>query len=398
MGTIWLIGSLPTYNACEGTSIRMGDFPPEWRWMRDLPEGGQAHTFVVRRSEGGDSREHVLKRLKNPKREDYFKREIQACMTLDHPNVLKVLEHGKSPKGKPFLITEYCAGGSLERLPNIARVAVGLRFFEQIVAGVAHAQSQEHPIHHLDLKPENILLKDGVPVVGDWGICFIEDGQVTVSKEGPRGSMYYCPPELRGPKIGGDHPLSAADVYSLGKILYFLFTGEVYDGHEEDYSDDASRSLTHLFPSHPQMALVDELVSRTIRRNPSERIPSAGELLNCVQRTAERIEAGGRALDLRIPQRCLYCAEGRYLPAHDVVNTGDWPVHPRFPPIEERRKPDNQPSPDRSRYAMMRNAAHALLGVNKIGIPLLLICDHCGNVQYFRLDIGQDGIGKGWRP
>ncbi len=216
----------------------MGDFPPEWEWVHELPEGGQGHTFVVRRSGGSDSARYVLKRLKNPKRADYFEREIQACRTLDHPNVLRVLEHGQTPKGKPYLVTEYCAGGSLETAARFSEPGDGLRFFQQIVAGVAHAHSHEPPIYHLDLKPENILLKGGVPVVGDWGICFIEDGQVTVSKEGPRGSMYYCPPELRGPKISGDLPLPAADVYSLGKVLYFLFTGEVYDRATESLAAD----------------------------------------------------------------------------------------------------------------------------------------------------------------
>jgi serine/threonine protein kinase len=232
--------------------------------VRDLPEGGHAHTFVVMRADGTDNREYVLKRLKNPEREGYFEREVRACMTLDHPNVLKVRDHGRTPSGKPFLITEYCAGGALERRPDVEGLCSRLRLFEQVVAGVAHAHSQPYPIYHLDLKPENVLLKGCVPVVGDWGICFIEDGQVTVSKEGPRGSMYYCPPELRGPKISGDPALAAADVYSLGKILYFLFTGEVYDGHEEEYANDPSRSLAHLSPADLQFALVDDLVSKTV--------------------------------------------------------------------------------------------------------------------------------------
>lgn len=46
----------------------------------------------------------------------------------------------------------------------------------------------------------------------------------------------------------------------------------------------------------------------------------------------------------------------------------------------------------------MRNVAGAMLGAPKAGIPLLLICDYCGNVQYFRLDIGQNGRGENWRP
>src|SRR5437016_4262240 len=116
----------------------MGDLPPEWSCVRSLSEGGQAHTFVVHRVDRSDSRLYVLKRLKNLERTDYFKREIQACMTLDHPNVLKLVEHGQTPKGRPFLITEYCTEGSLETHLKFDSPVAGLRFFEQIVAGVAH--------------------------------------------------------------------------------------------------------------------------------------------------------------------------------------------------------------------------------------------------------------------
>jgi serine/threonine protein kinase len=111
----------------------MGDFPPQWSLVRDLSEGGQAHTFVVQRADGANSEEYVLKRLKNPKREDYFEREIRACMSLDHPNILKVLDHGKTPKGKPFLITEYCPEGSLVRQPDVVGLSARLRLFAQIV-------------------------------------------------------------------------------------------------------------------------------------------------------------------------------------------------------------------------------------------------------------------------
>jgi serine/threonine protein kinase len=316
-------------------------------------------------------------------------------MMLDHPNVLKVLAHGKTPKGKLFLITEYCPGGSRERPPNFNGPAEGLRFFEQIVAGVAHAQALQPPIYHLDLKPENILLKDGTPVVGDRGICFIEDGQVSMTKEGPRGSIHYCAPELRGPKIAGDLALATSDVYSLGKILYFLFTNEVYDGHEEDYGKNANRSLARLLPALPQFALVDDLVAKTVRWEPRDRIENAAALLNRVRRGAERIEAGGRVLNLEIPQRCLFCAEGHYR-----VHTG-LPRNQqgtKFPDIEARRRPDNDVDATRSRYAMMRNAARTVLDGQRTGIPLLLICDYCGNVQHFRLDLTPDGHGENWRP
>src|SRR5262249_58679792 len=107
----------------------MGDFPPEWICLEPLAEGGQGHTFVVKRSAGSDSTLYVLKRLKNPKRADYFEREIEACETLYHPNVLKLLSHGQTPKGKPYLITEYCNGGSLQKGPKFDNPAAGIRIF-----------------------------------------------------------------------------------------------------------------------------------------------------------------------------------------------------------------------------------------------------------------------------
>jgi serine/threonine protein kinase len=198
----------------------MGDFPPQWTWVRNLDEGGQGHTYVVKRSDHSDVADYVLKRLKNPNREEYFEREIEACKKLDHPNVLKIVEHGTTPKGKPYLVTPFCNGGSLEKLKPLVSPLEGLQLFLQICAGIADAHASN--IFHLDIKPANIFLEGEVPVVGDFGICFIEDGEYVMTSEGPRDSMYYCAPELRGPKIDSGSPLATADVYSLGKVLYWM--------------------------------------------------------------------------------------------------------------------------------------------------------------------------------
>jgi serine/threonine protein kinase len=250
------------------------------------------------------------------------------------------------------------------------------------------------------LKPENILLKDGRSVVGDFGICFIDDGVLTLTSAGQRGSRYYCPPELRGPKIDHTILLPSADVYSLGKVLYWIFTHDVYDGSEEDYSEVPERKLARLFPSYPQLSFIDELVAEMIRRKPQQRIVNAGELLRRVAAVVERLEAQGRVLDLRIGQKCLYCAAGQYQPAHAKVYVQGG--KPAFPNIDTRREPDNPPYPDNSVYHPLRTVARSVLGLSGqttlTGIPLLLICDYCGNVQYFRLDLTQDGYGKNWLP
>jgi len=148
--------------------------------------------------------------------------------------------------------------------------------------------------------------------------------------------MYYCAPELRNPKITGNPQLAAADIYSLGKILYWLFAGEVYDGHEEDYGEP-TRRLAHLVPARPQFAFIDELIAGTVRRNPAERVASAVNLGSRVQRVADRIAAGGRVLNLKVPQPCLYCGAGYYRAAHDQVPVHPQPGQVKFPEIEQRR-------------------------------------------------------------
>ena len=373
----------------------MGDFPQQWAWVRDLEEGGQGHTYVVKRSDGSESAEYVLKRLKNAKREEYFEREIEACERLSHPSVLKIVEHGKTPKGKPYLVTPFCEGGSLEAHEQFQTPIDGLRFFLQVCAGVAHAH--ESGVYHLDIKPANIFLRNGMPVVGDFGICYIEDGEYVMTSDGPRGSMYYCAPELRGPKITSTAPLSAADVYSLGKVLHWIYSHQVRDGHQEDYAEAPENRLGELFPAFPEFSFVDELVEGTVQRDPYQRIKNgfstAVNLNNRVQAVIDRIEAGGRVLDLTKPIRCLFCAAGVYKPIA------------MLPPTEQRLAPPDPgvlPSYRPDIYEPMRSAAAAKGfhsspgGTHSIG-PLVMACQHCGNVQQFRFDLAPEAI-KNWQP
>lgn len=318
----------------------MGDFPPQWQHVRDLEEGGQGHTYVVRRADGTESTEYVLKRLKNPKREASFLNEIEAYRHLNHPHILKLIEAARTPKDRLYILTEFCAGGSLENYPMFTHPGAGLRFFRKIGEAIAHAHSQGHPVYHLDIKPSNILIRKSEPVVADFGICFIDDGEVTLTKEGHRGSLHYCAPELRNPKLADTTRLAAADIYSLGKLLYWLFTKEVYDGHEDDYTNSESLLLRRYPTDDPHFVFIHEPVSEMVKKDPAVRPQSADALLKRVDNLIQRIDARGHVLDLRIPQRCLYCAEGHYQPAHKKTPLGMvGSKYPDFPDRELRKNP-----------------------------------------------------------
>jgi len=93
----------------------MGDvLGGRWEIVRALGEGGQAHTFLVQDSNSDSKTHFVLKRLKNPNRLDRFAIEVEAVRTLDHPNILHLIDFDL--ENEPyFLVTEYCEAGSLDK-------------------------------------------------------------------------------------------------------------------------------------------------------------------------------------------------------------------------------------------------------------------------------------------
>jgi serine/threonine protein kinase len=96
--------------------------------------------------------------------------------------------------------------------------------FFTICYGVGHAHSEG--VIHRDLKPANIFLRSDLrtPVVGDLGLCLLADQEERLTEVNePIGARWYMAPELEdGIHLEVD---AEADVYSLGKVLYWLFSG-----------------------------------------------------------------------------------------------------------------------------------------------------------------------------
>src|SRR5436309_4470073 len=161
-----------------------------------------------------DSRETLMR----------FRREAQAAANLDHPNILPIYEVSES-EGLPFFSMKFAGGGSLlEAVPALrseARRAVAL--MAKVARAVQYAHCQR--ILHRDLKPGNILLDGrGEPLVSDFGLAkWLEptsDLTRTPSIFGTPG--YIAPEQVNG---SAEKLTPAADVYSLGAVLFHLLTG-----------------------------------------------------------------------------------------------------------------------------------------------------------------------------
>src|SRR5437867_236825 len=154
-----------------------------------------------------------------------FRREAEAAASLDHPNILPIYEVSESEDGLPFFSMKLAAGGSLRdaaaSLRNEPRKCVHL------MAKVARAATYAHGrgVLHRDLKPGNILLDDqGEPLVSDFGLVKWLDASKDLTKSLTTfGTAGYIAPEQAEGTATDLTP--AADVYSLGAILFDLLTG-----------------------------------------------------------------------------------------------------------------------------------------------------------------------------
>src|SRR6516164_6501383 len=156
-----------------------------------------------------------------------FRREAEAAAHLDHPNILPIYEVGQGEDELPFFSMKFAAGGSLvdgtETLPGEPRRAVALMAKVCRAVQYAHAKG----ILHRDLKPANILLDgNGEPMVSDFGLATwldtVSDLTHSLTIFGTPG---YIAPEQANPALAKAAKLTpAADVYSLGAILFDLLT------------------------------------------------------------------------------------------------------------------------------------------------------------------------------
>jgi serine/threonine-protein kinase len=160
-----------------------------------------------------------------------FRAEAEAAGRLEHPNIVSVYEVGQEG-GQAYFSMQYVEGTTLARL--VAPGPLPPREAARLVATVSRAidHAHRHGVLHRDLKPANVLIdRDGQPRVTDFGLAKRLAGwdggpaaRGTLTQSGAvLGTPSYMAPEQAAG--GRGVPGAAADVYSLGAILYELLTG-----------------------------------------------------------------------------------------------------------------------------------------------------------------------------
>ena len=271
----------------------------DWRLgnYQILEEIGRGGMGVIYRARQRHSRRIVaLKRIlayhaDSQETLERFRREAEAAAHLDHPNILPIYEVGQGEDELPFFSMKFAAGGSLVEaapaLPGEPRRAAAL------MAKVARAIQYAHTrgILHRDLKPANILLDGhGEPLVSDFGLATWLDSVSDLTHSLTIfGTPGYIAPEQANPALAKAAKLTpAADVYSLGAILFDLLTGRPpFLGEHalaviQQASQNPAPKLRSLVPTLDKD--LETICAKCLERDPAARYRSAGALAEDLER------------------------------------------------------------------------------------------------------------------
>jgi len=275
-------------------------FGNRWEVINSVGEGGQAWAYRVRDTQNASDKTFVLKRLKNHSRLARFQREIEAARRLSHEGICPVAD--VSLDDPAFMVTEYVSGPSLASMPQRPPLET-LDLFMRLCEVVEHAH--QAGVIHRDLKPDNIKVRDDQQVVVlDFGLCYFtdEDERLTETME-QVGSRFYMAPELESGRAAT--VTAKADVYSLGKVLYYLLSRR----HLARENLEGENDLVRL-NSDPQLGYVtDQLLIPALALDPNGR-PEVAELRKAAANVSRLIrEHYYPGIEGSL---CRFCGDGHY--------------------------------------------------------------------------------------
>ncbi len=210
-----------------------------------------------------------------------FLREISLTRTLDHPNILPLIDSGTAD-GLYWYVMPFLAGETI-REAMTARGLMALPEALRIAAQVGAALSYAHDkgVIHRDLKPENIMIGDGRALVLDFGLARALDVQSNLTGTGmPLGTPAYMSPEQI---LGAADAGAPADLYSMACVVYEMVAGRppfvgatvvhLLQGHLTVPPDPPSRHRRDV------PAAVDSALLKALAKAPADRQRSVAQFV-----------------------------------------------------------------------------------------------------------------------
>lgn len=246
--------------------------------IRQLATGGLSAIYLVQME---DQKLAVLKEAVLPedaaekvraKAFELFEREAELLSKIDHPNIVKVLDHFVEG-GRNYMLMEYVPGQDLRQVVKqngAQRETVVVDWGIQIANIIKYLHELDPPIIHRDLTPDNLVLRDdGNITLIDFGAAneFISKGTGTfVGKQ-----SFISPEQFRGKAV------PQSDIYAFGCTLFYLLTAK----EPEALECSSPRSIDERISSE-----LDELVQSCTQLEAADRFQSAAQLLPVLRKIA----------------------------------------------------------------------------------------------------------------
>ena len=192
----------------------------------------------------------------------HFKKEAQAVAMLSHPNIVSFYDVSRTPE-VDYIVMELIEGITLKQYmksQGVLKIKESLHFTTQIAKALAHAHSKG--IVHRDIKPQNIMIcMDGSVKVADFGIAYLESMQVDEHNTAVGSVHYISPEQAKGLTVD-----ARSDIYSLGVMMYEMFTGQLpYIGDSAESIARQHISGNPIKPTFLNPELPDELERITLK-------------------------------------------------------------------------------------------------------------------------------------
>jgi tRNA A-37 threonylcarbamoyl transferase component Bud32 len=290
----------PQPRAASGDTLTsLGDLA-DYEDLELIGRGGMADVYRARHGETG--RTVAIKVLpgertrSSPDLVQRFEREAGIVARLEHPNIVKLHDHGALDDGTHYMVMELVEGMDLaDLLADIERLSVAesLPLLQDITGALDYAHTEG--VVHRDIKPSNVLLDTVAPPAGerspravltDFGIARV-DGSTALTRTDLVGTLDYIAPEQIQDSAQVD---GRADIYSLGVVAFQMVTGV------RPFRNDnpVALMLAHLQQPPPDPreftpqlpAPVAEAILRALAKDPDRRYTTPAEMMRALDRAS----------------------------------------------------------------------------------------------------------------
>ena len=321
----------------EILELALGDRPDDrqegesfgpYRLLRTIGSGGMGTVYLARRDDEHYQQEVAIKVLRSGRESSEafhrFLAERQILARLQHPNIARLYDGGRTEDGRPYLVMERIDGTPVDEYCDRHRLTIDQRLllFQKICAAVQHAH--QNLLVHRDLKPANILVTpEGEPKLLDFGIAKQLAPEPGDALETQLGSRLLTPGYASPEQVRGEPITTASDVYSLGVILYELLAGRAPLEAPEELPYEIERAVCEQEPERPSLALfrpgppgaeeialvrrtrpsalagrlsgdLDNVVLMALRKEPDRRYGSAAQLARDLEKHLQNLPVTAR--------------------------------------------------------------------------------------------------------